>query len=381
MQSKWRPLRRLPAVLIALLIAGASSGTTARVEAQPAPPGDAVAAAVAALEPGYVARFAWSGGRTTFGEVRYLSPVAYSLLLEDERGAGLEYVMLDPVLYNRTRAAGDDAWEPWLQREWHADAPVNEVMEYHPRLPLELLRAARDLRDTDPSDASPLRRIDGSVNFLAALTASYDEALAPPFAATAEGSVWPLAIWLGPSDGRVVRLQLTVPASPEQADRASVLEYTFQTGEPLLTTPSEAREVESALRVRPAPEAAPESLPLTVRGSGSLAVSPPFVTASGSFMATLNPGFTSLQYELWRTKRGRQLVAGFGAIVGLGTGRLSTVPLVLNPGEYVLEVELPEDVEWTLTIEEMASAPVVPTQSILPGLVTGDTLWNREGGR
>jgi hypothetical protein len=98
------------------------------------PPDEAIAAAVAMLEQqGYVASFARAAEPLIHGEVRYQASDAYSLLLETDPEAAVEYILLDPFLYIRARRG--DAWEGWERRPWHPDVPVPDLAALHPRLP------------------------------------------------------------------------------------------------------------------------------------------------------------------------------------------------------------------------------------------------------
>ena len=320
--------------------------------AQPREPADAVTAAVASLEArGYVARFTWVAGAVNRGEMRYRSPLAYGLRVEDETGVALEYLFLDPVLYDRRRTSGDADWSGWRRRDWHPDLPIPGLTPYHPRLPLELLRAVRDLRAAE--DGAPVV-LEGRVSYAEAIAASYEEHLSGPARAGAGSAPLPLTIRLDGA-GEVSQLVLRLIPPPSDPTPPSVLTYDFLPDEPpTLQEPSEAEEAEPWPFLRPGPARPSEALPLTLSGRGAAIESPPFRSPTGAFTAHVEPSPGEMQYRLWRIKRGRQLLAGFGASIG---GARFTSPLgVLPPGEYVLELILPEAVDWTVTITEVAEA-------------------------
>lgn len=340
------------ALALVLVLAGVHSGA-----AQAPPAAEVVRAAVAALErDGYVARFRWDGSNPVTGEVRYETPLSYGMFIRDEHsGDAIEYLLIDPALYSRVYPAGEDTPSEWIVRAWHPDAPIFGLTGYPPRLPLELLRAARSLTDSgeDTVDGRTLRRIEGMTSYFAALTASYNDVPAPTERQqTLAAASVPLIVWLDPADGRVVQVALVI--SPEvMMLPAGTLTYAFETlSAPLtLDPPADAREVESTLLVRPGPAQPAQLLPITVSGSGRVITAPPFITEGGLFRVTLTPTISDLQYQLWRVKRDRLLIAGFGALTGPGGS--ATIPFALQPGEYVFEVQLPEPTDWTLTIEEV----------------------------
>jgi hypothetical protein len=327
------------------------------VTAQGPTPSEAVSAAVGALEQdGYIATFTLAGEGNAHGEVRFQSPTAYSLLFEDEFGAGLEYILLDSSLYSRYRQAGRE-WDVWERREWHPDAPILELASLHPRLPLEMLRLVEDLRDTGAADTAGTQRreIEGIVSYTAAFFASYEDV---PVSAEQRQAIettrWPLRIDLDPASGRVEQLTLEVGTGVGASAAPGTIIYGFTQTPPALTAPADAIERESTLALRPAPAEAVQALPLALEGRSDVILSAPFRTESGSVLVHLDPVLPDVQYRIWRIKRGSQLPAGFGAASGAGPdaeGPL-TIPLTLAPGEYVVEIVLPEEVEWKLTIAE-----------------------------
>jgi hypothetical protein len=332
-------------------------GTVRAGGEQGMPAGDAVRGAADRLaQDGYVAQFRWSGTNPVSGEVRYSSPLAYGMRVVDEgSGATLEYLLLDPDLYSREIPPDAEMPVRWLRRAWHPDAPIAGLTGYPPGLPLELLRSARETADAgiETVDGRRLYRIDGVTSYFAALIASYNDVPAPTerqqmLAAT----LVPLRVWLDETRGDLARMEMTIPMDAA-ALPPGTLTYDFSDAGPApdLEPPEDARMVESDLLLRPGPTVPVESLPITLTGSGRLIAPPPFVTHGGIFRVTLTPTITDLQYQLWRIKRGRQLIAGLGTIVG--PGGTVTIPFVLQPGEYVFEVQLPEPADWTVEIEEV----------------------------
>src|SRR4051812_39961093 len=98
----WRRLWRAPLLLLLLLCTLALAPSAA--QAQPAPVAALQGAADLLARDGYVASFTVTGGAAAIdGEVRYQSPLAYSLLIEDDHGTGFEYVILDTDLYSHDR--------------------------------------------------------------------------------------------------------------------------------------------------------------------------------------------------------------------------------------------------------------------------------------
>jgi hypothetical protein len=272
---------------------------------------------------------------------------------DEEAGTTLEYLLRDPDLYTREVLDDEEMSSPWVRRVWHADAPIEGLTGYPPALPLELLRDMREAVDAgaETVDGRRLRRIDGRTSYFAALIASYNDVPAP----TARqqmlaGTLVPLSIWLDEGRNTIARMEMTIPADAEGLP-AGTLTYEFTDSDvgQALTPPDVARQVESGLLLRPGPTEAVESLPITLSGSGRAITPPPFIT-SGAFRVTLTPTSSDLQYQLWRVKRGRQLLAGLGTLVGPGGS--VTIPFVLQPGEYVFEVQLPEAADWTLEIVE-----------------------------
>ena len=388
MFREWLQGIRIAPVLALLVLLCLSSGSTEPVTAQAAPPAEAVAAAAALLEQeGYVARFSWAGRRSFNGELRYQSPVAYGLLIEDPMEATVEYLMLDPTLYIRELPAGATEWRSWRAVEWHPDVPIPGLTQYHPRLPLELLRAARELRDTGAGGPfpRPARGIEGVVSYFAAVIASYDEVPAGPTRQMLnETAPWPLTIWLDAEGGRALQLVVHVPPAEDGSDPAGTLTFSFDAlGEDLaLRRPVEAETGTSPLQIRPAPAEPAQSLPLTLSGRGRVIRSPLFVSGAGGFQVRLGPGFAEVEYQVWRVKRGRLLFAGLGTQVS--TSATDVLPGVLHfplaPGEYVVEIALPGESEWTLTIEELA--PGATAASAGSGLRPGgiDYAENHFGG-
>ncbi len=352
--------RRRAGLLPVLLLVGLYVLTLCAVRtgaAQSVAAADAVRGAADRLtQDGYVAQFRWSGTNPVSGELVYRSPLAYGMRVLDEgSGTTLEYLLLDPDLYSRQIPAGEEMPVPWLRRVWHPDAPIAGLTGYPPGLPLELLRGARDTTESgiETIDGRGLRRIDGVTSYFAALIASYNDVPAPTerqqmLAAT----LVPLRVWLDEARGSVARMEMTIPPDAV-ALPPGTLTYEFSDTEPAveLEPPEDARMVESDLLLRPAPTTPVESLPISLSGSGRLIAPPPFVTNGGIFRVTLTPTITDLQYQLWRMKRGRLLIAGLGTIVG--PGGTVTIPFVLQPGEYVFEVQLPEPADWTVEIEEV----------------------------
>jgi hypothetical protein len=318
--------------------------------AQVQDPTSAVAAAVASLEAnGYIARFSAEGEGVVRGVMRYQSSLAYGLFVEDQTGAALEYVFLDPVLYDRRRSAEDGTWSGWQRREWHPDLPIEGLIPYHPRLPLELLRGARDLR-ADEAIGQP-QALEGRVSFPEAIAASYEDRPSEAFRGALESALIPLSIHLGPS-GAVARLVLRAAPSAPDAGPPSTFTVDFLMDEaPVLVAPSEAKEAAPSPFLRAGPVLPVQSLPLTQSGRGDQIELPPFVSTTGAFTARIEPPLGGAQYRLWRVKRGRQLLAAVGAVVG--EGGLVFPSLALPPGEYVLEVSLPQVADWTLTVTEV----------------------------
>lgn len=319
----------------------------------------AVSSAVAILErEGYVAGFRLEGSRTLQGEMRYASPLAYSLSLRNEDGAELEYILLDFVLYSRALPQPGGAWEPWERREWHPDVPVGSLQSFHPRLPLELLRAATSLTvAAAPADEPGATLIEGRGDFGRALLAAYEE---PPDAADARrASEQPLNVTLDRQSGRARGLSLTIPPGAEGAFSGVItFEFRDMAGPLELRAPAEAIDIPSPLEQRPAPEQASQPLPLQSPGDGSEIASAPFVTG-GSFLVTLSPGGSGLQYTVWRIKRGRQLVAAFGSVIGVGdsaTIGVTRLSFSLPPGEYLFTAQQPEPSPWILLIQDKSPA-------------------------
>jgi hypothetical protein len=352
-------VRRWVGLGLALLVAGLSSvlwDGAAAAAAQPMPADAAVRAVVERLATdGYVAEFDWAGTNPLHGEVRFGSPLAYGMrVTEEETDTTVEYLLVDPDLYSRTFPSGEELPTPWVRRVWHPDAPIEGLTGYPPGLPLELLRHARDLTDTEveTADVRRLRRIEGRTSYFAALIASYNDVPAPTERQqTLAATLVPLRVWLDEASSAVTRMEMTIP--PEAAGLPlGTLAYDFREADAAqaLEPPADAREVESGLLLRPGPTAAAEPLPIALSGSGRLIAPPPFVTTGGIFRITLTPTSSDLQYQLWRVKRGRQLIAGLGTLVGPGGS--VTIPFVLQPGEYVFEVQLPEAADWVLMIEE-----------------------------
>jgi hypothetical protein len=354
-----RPGRALLPALALILAAQIAPGRARPAIAQVPDPARAMEAAVARLEAdGYVARFTAEGEGVVRGVMRYQSSLAYGLFVEDQTGAALEYVFLDPALYDRRRSAEDGTWSGWQRREWHPDLPIEGLIPYHPRLPLELLRGVRDLR-VDEAGGQP-QVLEGRVSFPEAIAASYEDRLSDAFRGVVESALTPLSIHLDPSDG-VTRLVLRAGSSASDAAPPSTFTVDFLTNEaPALSAPSEAKEAAASPFLRAGPVLPVQSLPLMQTGSGDEIELPPFVSTTGAFTARIEPALGGAQYRLWRVKRGRQLLAAVGAVVG-GDG-LVLPSLALPPGEYVLEVSLPQAVDWTLTITEIPA----PTEMAPP---------------
>jgi len=326
-----------------------------------------VQAAVARLTgAGYIAQFRASGdGLTVSGEARYGTPVAYGLLIQQEQGAGYEYLLLDPDLYFRGFDSETASWTPWQRRNWHADAPLEAVLAYHPRLPLELMRFADDLRDEgeEQTDSGSQRRISGMARYYAALSASYEDVLVPNERGRRLGQTrWPLTLWLDVASGDIRRLELTIGDGPElgtepagDAPRprvASRLTYTFESMAvaTVLTPPANARDV-PGVAFQEAPEGEPQALPITSQGATATITTPVFTAESGTFAVVLRPAVSNLQYRVWRVKRGRLLSAAIGSLLVINP--TVRIPFELPPGQYLVELVYPEAVDWEVTIIEL----------------------------
>jgi hypothetical protein len=322
--------------------------TPGAAPAQQATPEAAVQAALAALAPGYSARFTRTGGSELGGEVRFLSATSYALRVEDDRGSRIEYVFLDPDLYLR-RSAALPGESDWTRQLWHPDAPLRGVDGIHPRLPLELLRAARDLRDVGLDPVTGDRRLDGTVSYWAAFKASYEDGISALDTPTVAATRWPLSIWLTPAGG-VRLIELTFPEDNQLEVAPGVLSYAFDAVPPVLAAPAAADDIPSSLQVRPTRDGRRAALPLAESGSGATIRSSPFRSATGTFGIRLDPSVSGLDYSIWRIKRDRQLVATVGRVVG--SSPVAVIPVTLPPGEYVVEVTLPEAADWSITIED-----------------------------
>ena len=340
-----RPSRALPPLLVVALLLGLAVRRPATAQAPS--PAESVAAAADALEAsGYVARFTWVAEGGTRGEVRYRSQTAYGLLVEDDAGAALEYVFLDPDLYTRHRPSGDASWRDWERRPWHPDLPLEGLVQYHPRLPLELLRRARDLRAAE--GAGREGEIEGRVSYVEAIAGAYEDEVPGAIRSALGTTLLPLTVRLDAA-GAVAAIVLRVTPPPDSPTPPSVLTYELLPDAPSLAAPEGAGEGEPSPFLRPGPFQPPRSLPLTLRGFGSEVRPPPFLSESGLFSVRVDPPLGDVQYRLWRVKRGAQLLAAVGTSVG--AAGLALPVLALPPGEYVLEISLPQAVEWTITVE------------------------------
>lgn len=348
-----RPLIVLASLLAVLAAATAPVGQR-RAIAQPVDAATAVREAASALAgSGYSARFTSSLTESATAELRFQSPTAYSALVRDASGEAIEYILLDPDLYSRRQAATEAEWSAWRRQQWHPDAPMNGLTTFHPRLPLELLRGATDLRPAglEETPGGALTRIDGGVSYVAALFAVYEDV---PLAGV-ESTTWPVSVWLD-STGQVQRLELRVPPTGDEDFREAVLRFEFEhRAAPLiLTAPAESTEVESALVQRAAPPGEARPLPVSLSGSGRV-LATPLLSTTGGLNVTVNSPLPGLDYQVWRVKRGRLLVAAFGTVTGPGgTIRFS---LPLPPGEYLIEMVLPSEAEVTITLEPMPETP------------------------
>jgi hypothetical protein len=145
-----------------------------------------------------------------------------------------------------------------------------------------------------------------------------------------------------------------------------VLTYDVEPGaRPALAAPTEFEQAEPTPFLRPGPSEPARSLPFTLSGEGAEIQTPPFITQTGEFTARIEPGVTSLQYRIWRVKRGRQLLAALGTAASTSERALPGLalpPASLPPGEYVLELVLPEATHWSLTVEEVPSDMSEPSR-------------------
>jgi hypothetical protein len=333
------------------------------VVAQSQPPAEAIARAVALLErEGYSAPFSLQGGGVS-GLARYQTSTAYALTVEGDDGVLIEYILLDPTLYTRITPLG---WPPpaWEQTLWHPDIPVPGLTAYHPRLPLELLRAGEDWRE---AGAGPdgARRLEGAVRYITAVYASYEDAPNSAQRGSALGMMrWPLAVELDPVSGLPRALTLEIPAGAGENRVPTTLSYhDFSIG-PRLTPPPDAVERESPLILRDAPSGEAQALPLAIQGEGTRIRTPVFRSDGGGVSLRLSPAQSDIQLSLWRIKRGRLLLAGFAtAIVGGGEEDLEFA-FPATPGDYVVEVELPDPASWSLSVEDGGNVPLPEPMSL-----------------
>jgi hypothetical protein len=282
-------------LVVATVVAGAG--------AQGLSPAEAAFRAVALLEQdGYTTSFRLIDGGLS-GLARYQSSGAYALEMADADGAATEYILLDPILYARVtpRAGPPSAWE-WMR--WHADIPVPGLAEYHPRLPLELLRAANDWREAGLG-ADGARRLEGTVRYITAFYAAYEDSPTLVQERSALGTMrWPLAVELDPIGGLPRALSLEIPAGFGGNNVPAMLSYGRFSPGPRLSPP-DAVEGDAHLAVRDAPSGALSALPLTLQGEGRSIRTPVFHSEAGMVSLRLSPGQSGVQLALWRVKRGR----------------------------------------------------------------------------
>lgn len=355
-----RSARRAGLLLVTLILFMVAAPGGAIVESQATTPTAAVQSAVAALERGYTAAFARNGGASNQGEARYESPSRYSLLVVEQSGAGVEYIVLDPDLYlRRTLADEQGGWTEWTRQLWHPDAPVNSVEGLHPRMPMELLAKMVNPRDAGAGSVNgrPARRIEGETSFLGAFLAAYSDS-PNVYQDRLARELWPLHVWLDATTGAPLRIEALFEEGNALGFVPGSLEYTFEPdGAPVrLQAPQQSREVESNLRVRPLRDAPVANVPIEMQGSGTLISTPRFVSPTGSFTIEVEPAVSRMEYQVWRVKRGRQLIASYGSV--LGRDAIASLPVNLAPGEYVVDVILPEDATWTLRIIPVDSPTV-----------------------
>lgn len=346
--------------LVALWIVAAAVGGLAPAVAQQPSPAGAIQLAIAELESrGYVASFRREGGDTVRGEVAFGSPVAYRLRIEPETEAGFEYLVLDFALFTRVLPpnANPSGWE---RRQWHPDVPIDPGSGYHPRMPLELARLLRDPRDAGrvTEGGQTLRRIEGDSSFAAALLASHEDGPARGAAVQAiTRNVWPVRLWLDDTTGALVRLQLTIPPGNVIEAPPGSITYDFAASDTpkQLEPPSDAIDVPSRLALRDTPAGLPMPLPLVMEGRGTVLETPLFRLDQGTLLMALSQVSSGTTYRLWRSKRGALLVSAIGTVTGAGGATI--LPLELPPGDYVLEITFPMELETTLTLTQADAPP------------------------
>lgn len=337
------------AALIAVVIVVVMTTMTASAQAEP--PAEAVARAVALLErEGYSAPFTLLGGGVT-GLARYQSSTAYALTIEGDDGVEIEYILLDPTLYTRVTPFGRPrpAWERTL---WHPDIPVPGLTAYHPRLPLELLRAGEEWREAGAGPEGA-RRLEGTVRYITAVYASYEDAPNATQQRSPLGMMrWPVAVELDAVSGLPRTLSLSIPAGAGENSAAATLSYRdFSTG-PRLAPPPDAVERDSPLILREAPTGETQALPLDVQGEGTRIRTPVFRSDAGSVSLRISPAQSDVQISLWRVKRGRLLLAAFATAVVGGEEQDLEFAFPATPGEYIVEVQLPDPASWRLMVED-----------------------------
>lgn len=338
------------AMLVAMVAIRSEQAT-----AQPLDPMGAVSGAAARLaEQGYVIRFARDGGELIRGEVAFGSPVAYRLRVEPDQRSGFEYVVREFTLFTRVLGPDGKPPQPWEQRRWHPDVPIDAGAAYHPRVPLELLRGAANLRAvaTEVRDGQGLHRIDADVSLAAAIIASAEDT---PSRDDAVQSLirerWPLSIWLT-ADGALAAMELTIPAENVLRAAEGAIRYQVLPADTprLLDPPDDASEAESGVVLREPPPGEVVSPPFAVAATASTLVTPVFRLESGALVLSVSAITPTTSYRLWRLKRGYLLGAGFGTVSGTGSGL--RLPLELPPGEYLIEVTFTSEIAATLTISE-----------------------------
>lgn len=341
------------------LIAAATGGFTTAV-AQPLPPAVAIQRAVADLESrGYVASFRREGGDAVRGVVAFGSPVAYRLRIEPEEEPGFEYLVLDFALFTRVLPPNADPGG-WERRQWHPDVPIDPGSGYHPRMPLELARLLSDPRDAGrvTESGQTLRLIEGNSSFAAALLASHEDGPARGAAVQAiTRNTWPVRLWLDDTTGALVRLELTIPPGNVIEAPPGSITYDFAASDTpkQLEPPSDAIDVPSRLALRDTPPGPPMPLPLAMEGRGTVLETPLFRLDQGTLLMALSQVSSGTTYRLWRSKRGALLVSAIGTVTGAGGA--TTLPLELPPGDYVLEITFPTELETRLTLSQADAPP------------------------
>jgi hypothetical protein len=213
------------------------------------------------------------------------------------------------------------------------------------------MRSATDLRDLAEQSVGPdrLRTIEGIASYTAAFYAAYEDLPPTPAQRAAVLSTrWPLTVRLDPATGRVV--QLVLETLTDDGAASGAMTYTFAEPAPIHLTPPPDAVDRGGAAARTAPEQPVHAIPLQVDGQGAALSTPPFRAGGGTIVLSIDANIDGAQYQIWRIKRGRLLSAGLGA--ALANERPIVVRLDLVPGDYVIEVQLPDSVSWTLSIEE-----------------------------